>query len=106
MSCGCNSNETNNTQGTTCTGCVCSVLRNLVTAPINPCQINNRTFTILFGDPNLDIGGLIFKGLDEKNCCARFIDEQGNSYAFDCRKLQGISCTVATNNTGNFIEFN
>ncbi|MBY6037620.1 hypothetical protein KUV80_13200 [Fictibacillus nanhaiensis] len=91
MSSGCNSNHHH---VDSCKGCVCSILRDAAKAPFNPCQRGTQTFTILFGDPTLDIGGLIFKGLDDKTCCATFTDFEGNVYVFDCRKLDGISCTV------------
>ncbi|WP_394173147.1 hypothetical protein [Guptibacillus hwajinpoensis] len=51
------------------------------------------TFTILFDGTN-DIGGLTFKRLNDKNCCAEFTDIQGNVYLFDCRKLAGISQVI------------
>ncbi|WP_270179873.1 hypothetical protein [Alkalihalobacillus sp. CinArs1] len=89
MDCGCNS-KSKDKKGK-CDGCVCSILRDCTDNEHDLCKKGTQFFTILFGDPTLNIGGLMFKNLDEKTCCATFVDMDGNVYIFDCRKLHGIS---------------
>lgn len=90
MSCGCHSNRNDARSDSKCTGCVCSILRNIMHGGNTLCENGFQTYTILFGDPTLDIGGLTLVDFNEKTCCATFTDPDENVLLFDCRKLEGI----------------
>lgn len=90
MACGCHSNEDSTRSNSKCTSCVCSVLRNIKDST-SLCENGTQTYTILFGDLNLNIGGLRLVDFNDRTCCATFVDAEENVLLFDCRKLEGIS---------------
>ncbi|RDI45601.1 hydrolase [Falsibacillus pallidus] len=77
--CGCH--EHHEDKKKKCEGCVCDLLKNL----------HKGTKVDIFLKGSKEIKGLVFVCLNEKNCCASFVEKcAGSILILDCQAIEGI----------------